>query len=807
MDFCQFLNNEVTAMRSLSNLIKLSAGLAIIALPGIAISAPADGQFRPDLPFGLEDLPPGRTRDKIGTLPLAAQERAVAWLNSFSFHESDLAYIKVDDEGGVFYQDTVMPDTTHEATETSSSEGGTPALEAATNVFALHSKPGASKVFILDFDGHVISGTAWNSGAEASYSATPFDTDGNFNNVSDAERAAIHEIWHRIAEDFAPFDIDITTEEPASLTSTTGRLLITRNTDINGQDMPYMNSGGVAYVGVWGRSNFTSYYSPALVYYNKLSSMANYIAEAASHEAGHNLNLSHDGQGSTTYYTGHGAGYVSWAPVMGVGYYNNVTQWSNGEYSGATQTQDDMAIIASQLAYRSDDHSASNSTATELVIAADGSIDVSNPETDPANTIPANKGIIETRSDIDTFTFIAGAGSVDISAIPAWDAFYRSSRRGANLDIELTLSDDSGVIATSDPSDNTDARIVQNLPAGRYYLEVNGVGSSTSPYSDYGSLGQYFITGTVAPSGETSDITAPSPNPMGWTSVPNATGSTNSIAMTALTANDDSGFVEYQFTCVAGGSGCISSAWQTSSSYVASNLSAGTAYSYQVTARDLYNNLTIASTSATATTAANNAPSAGNDSANGNEDSVITVDALANDSDPDGQSLSVSAVGNASNGSTSTDGSTITYTPNADFSGSDSFTYTVSDGAGASATATVSVSVNPVNDAPSAVNDSASVSTNSSVTIDVLANDSDKEGSALSLVSVGSANKGSITISGSSVIYTAGKKRGNDTVTYTVSDGDKQSTASISISIGGGGGGSTDDGGSGSGKCHPKKGC
>ncbi len=794
-------------MRSLSNLIKLSAGLAIIALPGIAISAPADGQFRPDLPFGLEDLPPGRTRDKIGTLPLAAQERAVAWLNSFSFHESDLAYIKVDDEGGVFYQDTVMPDTTHEATETSSSEGGTPALEAATNVFALHSKPGASKVFILDFDGHVISGTAWNSGAEASYSATPFDTDGNFNNVSDAERAAIHEIWHRIAEDFAPFDIDITTEEPASLTSTTGRLLITRNTDINGQDMPYMNSGGVAYVGVWGRSNFTSYYSPALVYYNKLSSMANYIAEAASHEAGHNLNLSHDGQGSTTYYTGHGAGYVSWAPVMGVGYYNNVTQWSNGEYSGATQTQDDMAIIASQLAYRSDDHSASNSTATELVIAADGSIDVSNPETDPANTIPANKGIIETRSDIDTFTFIAGAGSVDISAIPAWDAFYRSSRRGANLDIELTLSDDSGVIATSDPSDNTDARIVQNLPAGRYYLEVNGVGSSTSPYSDYGSLGQYFITGTVAPSGETSDITAPSPNPMGWTSVPNATGSTNSIAMTALTANDDSGFVEYQFTCVAGGSGCISSAWQTSSSYVASNLSAGTAYSYQVTARDLYNNLTIASTSATATTAANNAPSAGNDSANGNEDSVITVDALANDSDPDGQSLSVSAVGNASNGSTSTDGSTITYTPNADFSGSDSFTYTVSDGAGASATATVSVSVNPVNDAPSAVNDSASVSTNSSVTIDVLANDSDKEGSALSLVSVGSANKGSITISGSSVIYTAGKKRGNDTVTYTVSDGDKQSTASISISIGGGGGGSTDDGGSGSGKCHPKKGC
>lgn len=147
----------------------------------------------------------------------------------------------------------------------------------------------------------------------------------------------------------------------------------------------------------------------------------------------------------------------------------------------------------------------------------------------------------------------------------------------------------------------------------------------------------------------------------------------------------------------------------------------------------------------------------------------------------------------------------MTYTPKADFNGSDNFSYTVSDGAGGSATATVSISVSPVNDAPTAINDSASVATNGTVTIHVLANDSDKEGSPLSLVSVGSANKGSISISGSSVIYTAGKKRGNDTVAYTVSDGDKESTATISISIGRSGGGST--GGDGGGKCHPKRGC
>jgi len=689
-------------------------------------------------------------------------------------------------------------------TETTSGDGSTPVLEAATNVFALHSKPGASKVFILDFDGHTISGTAWN-GSESSYSATPFDTDGNFNNVSDAERAAIHEIWHRIAEDFAPFDIDITTEEPAKLTSTTGRLLITRNSDLNGKTMPYSTSGGVAYVGVWGRSDFASYYSPALVYYNNLASSASYISEAASHEAGHNLNLAHDGYSDNAYYSGHGAGYVSWAPVMGLGYYNNVTQWSKGEYSGATNSQDDIGIISSKLGYRSDDHSADASSATELVIDADGSVNVSNPQTDPANTISGNKGIIETRTDIDTFSFVSGGGTIDLSAIPAWDAFYRGSRRGANLDIELTLLDDSGVITTSNPSDNTNARILETLPAGRYFLEVSGVGNNTTPYSDYGSLGQYFITGSVPPSSASNDTTAPSPNPMGWSVAPYTAGS-SSISMTALTASDDSGLVEYQFTCVAGASGCSSSAWQTSTSYTATGLSSGSAYSYQVVARDLYNNLTSASAIATATTAANNPPSAGNDSANTDEDSAITINTLANDSDPDGQNLTITTVSSPANGTTSTNGSTVTYTPKADFNGSDSFSYTISDGASGSATATVSISVNPVNDAPTAVNDSGSVATNGTITISVLENDSDKEGSPLSLVSVGSANKGSVSISDNQIVYTAGKKRGNDTVSYTVSDGDKESTATISISIGGsGGGGST--GGDGGGKCNPRKRC
>lgn len=772
-------------MRTLPTLVTL-AGLAIsVAAQPTLATPPIDGVFRPELPFSIDDLPRGRAKSQLESLPLSAQEHAIDWLNSFSFHKNDLEFINFDDEGGVFYQDIFTPDTTRASTDAVSGSTNTTPLEAATNVFALHSKPGASKVFFLDFDGHIISGTAWN-GTESSYSATAFSTDSDFNNFSDAERTSIHEIWHRIAEDFAPFDIDVTTEQPATMTSTTGRLLITRNTDTTGKAMPYSDAGGVAYVGVWGNSSYASYYSPALVYYNNLASSANYIAEAASHEAGHNLNLGHDGTSTAGYYTGHGAGYVSWAPVMGVGYYQNVTQWSKGEYSDASQTQDDIAILAGQLAYRSDDHGNGIATATELQIAGDGSISVSNPQTDPANTLSTNKGIIETRNDIDTFSFTTGDGNIDISAIPAWDAFYRTSKRGANLDIELTLLDDTGIIAISDPTDNTDARITQTLPAGRYYLEVSGAGNSTSPYSDYGSLGQYFITGSVVAT--STDSTTPNPDPMAWLLAP-YTVSKDSIQMTAVTATDDSGVVEYQFRCITGDSACANSPWQSSSTYLATGLSPGTTYSFQVIARDLSNNLTIASPSVSAITYANQNPSASNDSGSGNEDNTLTINVLSNDSDANGDSLSVSSVTNATNGTTSTNGTNVTYTPKADYHGTDTFSYTVSDGFGGTASALVTVTINPVNDAPTAVNDSASVETNSTVLIDVLFNDSDKENDTLTLVSVSSGNKGSATIiNGSTVSYTTGSKRGSDTVIYTVSDGKANSTASIAISIGSGSG-------------------
>jgi hypothetical protein len=114
-----------------------------------------------------------------------------------------------------------------------------------------------------------------------------------------------------------------------------------------------------------------------------------------------------------------------------------------------------------------------------LQIDADGLVRVSNPETDPFNLAPENKGIIQGADDRDLFALSVGEGPLDLTVTPAWDAFYRDSRRGANLDIAVTLRNAAGaVVASADPASDTFAEIATSVPAGTYYLKVNGVGSA-----------------------------------------------------------------------------------------------------------------------------------------------------------------------------------------------------------------------------------------------------------------------------------------------------------------------------------------
>jgi hypothetical protein len=166
----------------------------------------------------------------------------------------------------------------------------------------------------------------------------------------------------------------------------------------------------------------------------------------------------------------------------------------------------------------------------------------------------------------------------------------------------------------------------------------------------------------------------------------------------------------------------------------------------------------------------------------------VTINVLGNDSDADGDTLSITAVNGAQHGQTTFSGPSVTFTPAANYSGYDNFAYSISDGRGGSDTARVLVEVMPANNqAPSAVNDGPiSVTYNTAKTITVLANDTDADGDTLSISAVGTASKGTVAISGTSVIYTPTTgQTGADSFTYTVSDGRGGSaTATVSVTIG-----------------------
>ncbi len=106
--------------------------------------------------------------------------------------------------------------------------------------------------------------------------------------------------------------------------------------------------GGVEYVGVFDSAN-NGYNQPALVFTKGVGTGAKNIAEAASHESGHNLGLSHDGTSTSGYYSGQGA----WAPIMGASYSKAITQWSKGQYanvSGVNASVNDVDYFKISLA-------------------------------------------------------------------------------------------------------------------------------------------------------------------------------------------------------------------------------------------------------------------------------------------------------------------------------------------------------------------------------------------------------------------------------------------------------------------------
>lgn len=378
--------------------------------------------------------------------------------------------------------------------------------------FLLHSRPGAKRVIYLDFNGQTVAGTAWNySYGVNSIVAKPYDIDGDASTFSTAELDRIQGIWQRVAEDYAPFDVDVTTEEPPADAITRSastdlmfgtRVLITR--DWTKLTPSPCGCGGIAYVGVF--DDYSDSYKPAWVFYDNLGGgHEKYVAEAISHEVGHNLGLSHDGTTTgSSYYTGHGSGATGWAPIMGAGYYKEVTQWSKGEYYNANLLQDDLQIIQNTGApLRTDDHGDNLASATPIdaTLGSDGRLYLS------------GGGLVSTRTDIDVFRFTSAAGALTLAASPG--------PRGSNLDIGLSLYDGAGnLLASTNPVDALSASLNLNLSqGGSYYVAVYGVGKGdlTTGYSDYASLGEYSLNGSVPASAGQPPVAVATATPISGT--------------------------------------------------------------------------------------------------------------------------------------------------------------------------------------------------------------------------------------------------------------------------------------------------
>ncbi|MFL6195457.1 MAG: Ig-like domain-containing protein, partial [Thermoanaerobaculia bacterium] len=196
--------------------------------------------------------------------------------------------------------------------------------------------------------------------------------------------------------------------------------------------------------------------------------------------------------------------------------------------------------------------------------------------------------------------------------------------------------------------------------------------------------------------------------------------------------------------------------------------------------------MTATATVSVTVTPVNDAPAAVNDTATVAEDGTVDVNVLVNDLDPDGDALTVAAVTQGTHGTVSINpDKTVKYVPAANYNGSDSFTYTISDGT-VTATATVSITVTPVNDAPVAVNDTATVAEDGSVDVAVLANDTDVDGDALTVSSVTQGTDGAVSINADNTVryVPAANYGGSDSFTYTVSDGNGGSaTATVTITV------------------------
>jgi Fibronectin type III domain len=349
----------------------------------------------------------------------------------------------------------------------SSPTGGLHPLSA---VPALSSLPGAPASLYLNFVGD----STPSYGTYSNIITPAFDQDGDPTTFSDSELAAIQKAWSCVAEDYAPFNINVTTVPPANMAHGA-----TEKVDIGGDGAwTGGRSGGLCYV-----NDFTMASVPNIAFVfsqNLAGGNARDTGDAASHESGHGFGLNHQSTYSGTnlvqeYSTGPGDGT---APLMGSSYGARRSLWWYGPSdAGSTAYQDDMAIISrptNGFGYRAEPADSTPASAFPLVVQN--------------GTQVSATGLIIHPSDQDYDSFTSGPGVVTFTVSVPADVSDLAPR------VELLDASGSTVIASAGPSaSDFSASITATLPAaGTYRILV------TSSDGHYGNVGHYSISGTIS---------------------------------------------------------------------------------------------------------------------------------------------------------------------------------------------------------------------------------------------------------------------------------------------------------------------
>lgn len=397
-------------------------------------------------------------------------------------------------------------------------------LDETSGLPMLDSNPNAPVTIHLDFTGNFIGDWWYNSGNSSVHYynlTTPVFSLDNVATFNTDEQNLIREIWARVAEDFSPFNVNVSTAYYGTFEN--GKAL---KVNIGGSNMDWLgeNSSGFASIGsfadnapnqvfvfdlaAWARAGVTDGDG-------NLLNAAAAIATTATHEAGHAFGLRHHARYAFdgTKITDYDPGTNGWTPIMGDNLAGDRTTWDAGPTDlGAGTMQDDVAVLARSIdgfGLRADDFSNSRSTAFSLQSNEVG--------------LYTGKGIIEQRLDYDVFKFTTQGGTVSITV--------NAAKFGPNLVPVAELYSTAGFVSSATGGNWTQSIITKNLPAGTYYLQVRG-------FQDHGSMGQYTFSISTQLSSTTTLLTTTSTTTATTTST-TFTPSINKLSTTKSTSTLD----------------------------------------------------------------------------------------------------------------------------------------------------------------------------------------------------------------------------------------------------------------------------